>query len=146
MQYAMPFIVAMIVSMAWLPLLAKVAAKWGIVDQPGARKVHSAPIPRVGGLAMAIGVFVAALIAIDLQVQDRWFLGAAAVLVAFGALDDRFDLDYRVKLIGQLLAVIIVVIGGDVHIRAITLDDRVMLPGWVSVPLTIFFWSASPMP
>jgi UDP-GlcNAc:undecaprenyl-phosphate GlcNAc-1-phosphate transferase len=139
MQYAMPFIVAMIVAMAWLPLLAKVAAKWGIVDQPGGRKVHSAPIPRVGGLAMAIGVFVAALIAIDLQVQDRWFLGAAAVLVAFGALDDRFDLDYRIKLIGQLLAVAIVVIGGDVHIRAITLDDRVMLPGWVSVPLTIFF-------
>jgi UDP-GlcNAc:undecaprenyl-phosphate GlcNAc-1-phosphate transferase len=139
MQYAMPFIVAMIVAMAWLPLLAKVAAKWGIVDQPGSRKVHSAPIPRVGGLAMAIGVFVAALIAIDLQVQDRWFLGAAAVLVAFGALDDRFDLDYRVKLIGQLLAVIIVVIVGDVHIRAITLDDRVMLPEWVSVPLTIIF-------
>jgi UDP-GlcNAc:undecaprenyl-phosphate GlcNAc-1-phosphate transferase len=139
MQYAMPFIVAMIVAMAWLPLLAKVAAKWGIVDQPGKRKVHSAPIPRVGGLAMAIGVFVAALIAIDLQVQDRWFLGAAAVLVAFGALDDRFDLDYRVKLIGQLLAVVIVVIVGDVHIRAITLDDRVMLPEWVSVPLTIFF-------
>jgi UDP-GlcNAc:undecaprenyl-phosphate/decaprenyl-phosphate GlcNAc-1-phosphate transferase len=139
MQYAMPFIVAMIVAMAWLPLLAKVAAKWGIVDQPGTRKVHSAPIPRVGGLAMAIGVFVAALIAIDLQVQDRWFLGAAAVLVAFGALDDRFDLDYRVKLIGQLLAVVIVVVVGDVHIRAITLDDRVMLPEWVSVPLTIFF-------
>jgi UDP-GlcNAc:undecaprenyl-phosphate GlcNAc-1-phosphate transferase len=139
MQYAMPFIVAMIVAMAWLPLLAKVAAKWGIVDEPGGRKVHSAPIPRVGGLAMAIGVFVAALIAIDLQVQDRWFLGAAAVLVAFGALDDRFDLDYRIKLIGQLLAVVIVVIVGDVHIRAITLDDRVMLPEWVSVPLTIFF-------
>jgi len=139
MQYAMPFIVAMIVAMAWLPLLAKVAAKWGIVDQPGTRKVHSAPIPRVGGLAMAIGVFVAALIAIDLQVQDRWFLGAAAVLVAFGALDDRFDLDYRVKLIGQLLAVVIVVIVGDVHIRAITLDDRVMLPEWISVPLTVFF-------
>jgi UDP-GlcNAc:undecaprenyl-phosphate GlcNAc-1-phosphate transferase len=139
MQYAMPFIVAMVVAMAWLPLLAKVASKWGIVDRPDARKVHSAPIPRVGGLAMAIGVFVAALVAIDLHVQDRWFLGAAAVLVVFGALDDRFDLDYRVKLIGQLLAVVIVVIAGDVHIRTVTLDDRVMLPEWLSVPLTIFF-------
>src|SRR3977135_575878 len=113
MQYVMPFVVAMLVTRVWLPVLARLANKWLIVDQPGARKVHSAPIPRVGGLAMAIGVFVAALIAIDLQVQDRWFLGAAAVLVAFGALDDRFDLDYRVKLIGQLLAVVIVVIGGD---------------------------------
>src|SRR5258708_11693104 len=130
MQYAMPFIVAMIVAMAWLPLLAKVAAKWGIVDQPGTRKVHSAPIPRVGGLAMAIGVFVAALISIDLQEQDRWFLVAAAVLVIFGVLDDRFDLDYRVKLVGQLVAVSIVVLIGHVQVHMISLDDRVMLPDW----------------
>src|SRR5258708_23577859 len=99
MQYAMPFIVAMIVAMAWLPLLAKVAAKWGIVDQPGTRNVHSAPIPRVGGLAMAIGVFVAALIAIDLQVQDRWFFAAAAALAPFGSLGDRFACVYRVRLL-----------------------------------------------
>ena len=135
----MPFILAMVVAMAWLPLLARLASKWGIVDHPGGRKVHSAPIPRIGGLAMALGVFVAALIAIDLQTQDRWFLVAAGVLVAFGALDDRFDLDYRVKFIGQLLAVGIVVLLGDVQVRAITLDDRVMLPGWISLPLTVVF-------
>jgi UDP-GlcNAc:undecaprenyl-phosphate GlcNAc-1-phosphate transferase len=139
MRYIMPFILAMVVAMAWLPLLARLADKWGIVDHPGGRKVHSAPIPRIGGLAMALGVFVAALIAIDLQVQDRWFLVAAGVLVAFGALDDRFDLDYRVKFIGQLMAVGIVVLLGDVQVRAITLDDRVMLPGWISLPLTIIF-------
>ncbi len=135
----MPFIVAMMVAMAWLPLLAKFAAKWGILDQPGGRKVHGAPIPRIGGLAMTIGVLVAALIAIDLQPQDRWFLIAAGVLVASGALDDRFDLDYRLKFVGQLLAVGIVVLAGDVQVRAITLDDRLTLPDWISLPLTIFF-------
>jgi len=139
MPYVVPFIIAMVVAMAGLPLLARIAAKWGILDHPGARKVHTAPIPRIGGIAMAIGAFVAAAIAIDLQPQDRWFLIAAAVLVAFGASDDRFDLDYRVKFIGQLLAVGIVVLAGDVQIRAITLDDRVMLPGWISMPLTILF-------
>jgi UDP-GlcNAc:undecaprenyl-phosphate GlcNAc-1-phosphate transferase len=140
MQYVMPFILAMVVTMAWLPLLAKLATRWLIVDQPGARKVHSVPVPRVGGLAMAIGVFIAALIAIDLQAQDRWFLVAAAVLVTFGVMDDRFDLDYRIKLIGQLLAAGIVAIFGDVQVHAITLDDRVMLPEWVSLPLTIIFF------
>jgi len=139
MQYVMPFIVAMAVAMAGLPLLAKLATKWGIVDRPGGRKVHSAPIPRIGGIAMAAGAFVAASIVIDLQAQDRCFLLAAAVLVIFGALDDRFDLDYRVKFIGQLLAVGIVVIAGDVRIFAITLDDRIVLPGWLSLPLTIVF-------
>jgi UDP-GlcNAc:undecaprenyl-phosphate GlcNAc-1-phosphate transferase len=139
MHYLMSFILAMAVAMAGLPLLAKLATKWGIVDHPGGRKVHSAPIPRIGGIAMAVGAFAAASIAIDLQAQDRCFLAAAAVLVIFGALDDRFDLDYRVKFIGQLLAVGIVVIIGDVRIFAMTLDDRIMLPVWLSLPLTIVF-------
>jgi UDP-GlcNAc:undecaprenyl-phosphate GlcNAc-1-phosphate transferase len=139
MHYLMPFILAMVVTMASLPLLAKLASKWLIVDHPAARKIHSAPIPRVGGLAMVIGVLAAASLGIDLQPQDRWFLAAAAVLVGFGILDDRFDLDYRIKFIGQLLAVLIVVTLGEVQIRAITLDDRVLLPGWISLPLTVFF-------
>jgi UDP-GlcNAc:undecaprenyl-phosphate GlcNAc-1-phosphate transferase len=139
MNYLPPFVLAMVVTMAWLPVLVRLATRWSILDQPGARKVHSVPIPRVGGLAMALGVFIAAFLAIDLQPEDRWFLAGAGVLVIFGALDDRFDLHYRVKLGGQLLAAGIVVVAGDVQIHTITLDDRILLPGWVSLPLTLFF-------
>ncbi len=139
MPYVMPFIVAMVVAMAGMPVLARLAVRWGIVDHPGGRKVHSAPIPRIGGLAMAVGVFVAAFVAIDLQAPDRWFLLAAATLVVFGALDDRFDLNYRIKFLGQILAVAIVVIVGNVRVIEITLDDHVMLPAWISLPLTFVF-------
>ena len=139
MQYITPFVVAMVIAVACLPLLTQIAAKWRFVDEPGGRKVHTVAIPRIGGLAMALGVLVAALAAIDLHAEDRWFLVAAGILVMFGALDDRFDLDYRVKFIGQLLAVGIVVFAGDTEIRAITLDDRVLLPAWISLPVTIFF-------
>ncbi len=139
MRYVMPFVLAMVVTMACLPALVRLATRWLMVDQPGVRKVHSVPVPRVGGIAMAVGVLVAALLTIDLQTQDRWFLAAAGVLVLFGALDDRFDLDYRVKLIGQLLAVGIAVMAGDVQVRTITLDDVVLLPQWISLPLTVMF-------
>jgi UDP-GlcNAc:undecaprenyl-phosphate GlcNAc-1-phosphate transferase len=139
MQYVMPFIVGMAVTMVCLPVLARLANRWLIIDQPGVRKVHTVPIPRVGGVAMAVGVFVAALLTVNLQAADRWFLAGAAVLIVFGVLDDRFDLDYRLKLLGQLLAVNIVVLGGDVRIQMIALDDRVWLPLWVSMPLTVFF-------
>jgi UDP-GlcNAc:undecaprenyl-phosphate/decaprenyl-phosphate GlcNAc-1-phosphate transferase len=139
MHYVLPFILAMVVTMAGLPVLVRLAAKWLIIDQPGERKVHIVPIPRIGGLAMACGVLVAALATIDLQAQDRWFLIAGGVLIAFGALDDRFDLDYRIKLVGQLLAVGIVVVLGDVQIHTITLDDRILLPGWIAMPLSVFF-------
>lgn len=139
MQYVLPFILAMIVTMAWLPVLVHLASKWLIVDHPGVRKVHSVPVPRVGGIAMAMGVLIAALVTVHLQRTDIWFLAAAGILIAFGVMDDRFDLDYRVKLIGQLLAVGIVVFAGDVRIQTIALDDRLWLPSWVSLPLTAFF-------
>ena len=61
MRYVLPFILAMVVTMAWLPVFVRLANKWLIVDQPNDRKVHTVPIPRVGGLAMACGVLVAAL-------------------------------------------------------------------------------------
>jgi len=139
MFFVMPFLLAMVVTMAWLPVFRRFAAKWGIVDQPGDRKVHAAPIPRIGGIAMAIGVLVAAVVVIPLQAADRYFLIAAAVLTIFGGLDDRFDLNYRIKLLGQVLAALIVILGGGVQIHDLTLDDRVFLPQWISIPLTLFF-------
>lgn len=139
MQYVMPFLLAMVITMAWVPVFGRFAAKWGIVDKPGTRKVHAAAIPRVGGLAMAMGVLIAALVIIPLEPTSRYFLIAALVLTLFGVLDDRFDLDYRLKLLGQLLAVSIVVFGGDIQIHSITLEDRVLLPPWISIPLTIIF-------
>jgi UDP-GlcNAc:undecaprenyl-phosphate/decaprenyl-phosphate GlcNAc-1-phosphate transferase len=139
MHYLLSFILAMVVTMAGLPLLVRLAGRWNIIDLPGARKVHTTPIPRVGGLAMACGVAAAALLTMHLEGPDRWFLFAADVLVAFGAWDDWADLDYRIKLAGQLLAICIVVVLGDVQIRTITLDDSILLPDWISVPLTIFF-------
>jgi UDP-GlcNAc:undecaprenyl-phosphate GlcNAc-1-phosphate transferase len=139
MLYVMPFLLAMVVTMAWLPVFGRLATRWGIVDQPGARKVHKIAVPRVGGLAMVIGVLVAALIVIPLEPDDRWFLVAAGVLAAFGAADDRLDLDYRIKLLGQIIAILIVAIAGHAQIHSITLDERLMLPLWISIPLTVVF-------
>jgi UDP-GlcNAc:undecaprenyl-phosphate/decaprenyl-phosphate GlcNAc-1-phosphate transferase len=139
MLYVMPFLLAMVVTMAWLPVFARYATKWGIVDRPGARKVHAVPIPRVGGLAMIVGVLVAAMIVIPLDFRDKSFLVAAVLLALFGALDDRLDLNPFVKLGGQVLAVLIVVTAGDTQIFSITLDERLILPQWLSLPLTVVF-------
>ncbi len=135
----MSFILAMVVTMTALPVLTRMAAALGVLDQPDERKVHSAPTPRVGGLAMALGVLVAALLTLHLQGPERWFLAATAVLVGFGVWDDRVDLDYRIKFAGQLLAVAVAVIWGGVRIRTITLEDSILLPDWVSLPLTVVF-------
>jgi len=76
---------------------------------------------------------------ISLQTADIWFLVAAAVLTIFGGLDDRFDLDFRIKFVGQLTAVAIVIVAGDARIESIALDDRLWLPAWLSWPITVLF-------
>lgn len=139
MPLVMPFLVSMVVTIAWLPVLGRVATRWNIVDRPGARKVHAVPIPRIGGIAMLIGVLVSAIVVIPLDARGQSLLVAVAVIALFGALDDRFDLDYRIKLVGQLAAALIVVVGGGIQIHTITLDERMALPEIASVPLTLLF-------
>src|SRR5580692_11124890 len=139
MHYVIPFIVSMVVTMVCLPGLVRLGRKWLMVDHPGARKVHAVAVPRVGGVAMACGVFIASVFSIRLQTADIWFLVAAAVLTIFGGLDDRFDLDFRIKFVGQLTAVAIVIVAGDARIESIALDDRLWLPAWLSWPITVLF-------
>ena len=139
MHYVIPFIVSMVVTMVCLPGLVRLGRKWLMVDHPGARKVHAVAVPRVGGVAMACGVFIASVFSISLQTADIWFLVAAAVLTTFGGLDDRFDLDFRIKFVGQLAAVAIVIVAGDARIESIALEDRLSLPAWLSWPITVLF-------
>jgi UDP-GlcNAc:undecaprenyl-phosphate/decaprenyl-phosphate GlcNAc-1-phosphate transferase len=139
MLYVMSFLIAMIVTVAWLPVFTRVASKWGIVDRPNARKVHTTPIPRIGGIAMVLGALIAAAIVIPLDKRDIAFLAAVVLLAIGGALDDRFDLDYRLKLCGQMVAALIVITIGDTQVYSITLDERLYLPHWIAVPLTVVF-------
>ncbi|MDE2350239.1 MAG: undecaprenyl/decaprenyl-phosphate alpha-N-acetylglucosaminyl 1-phosphate transferase [Gammaproteobacteria bacterium] len=139
MNPALSFLCAMVVTMAWLPVLVRASLRMHLVDMPGLRKVHSTPIPRIGGLAMATGVLVAAIVAVPMSAHNLWLLVATGVIVLFGALDDRFNLDYRIKLAGQCIAVALVMAQGGVLVESFTLADRVPLPVWVSVPLTAIF-------
>jgi UDP-GlcNAc:undecaprenyl-phosphate GlcNAc-1-phosphate transferase len=133
------FLVAMAVAMSLMPLLMRLATRWGLVDLPAARKVHAVAIPRIGGVAMAAGLLLAVLLASQLDRFSLAFLASGGTLLAFGVLDDRYDLDYRLKFLGQLLAIGIIIWGGGLQIGSLTLGDRIALPLWVALPLTAFF-------
>jgi UDP-GlcNAc:undecaprenyl-phosphate/decaprenyl-phosphate GlcNAc-1-phosphate transferase len=67
------------------------------------------------------------------------YLLAALVLLAFGTWDDRVTLDARTKFIGQLIAVLIVMVAGHVSIDTLMLSERVALPDWLGFSLTLLF-------
>ena len=57
----LPFLVAWAAGMLLVPLVRKIALNLGLVDRPGGRKIHKAPIPRVGGVALYLGGLIGAL-------------------------------------------------------------------------------------
>jgi UDP-GlcNAc:undecaprenyl-phosphate GlcNAc-1-phosphate transferase len=139
MDLLLAFILAMVLTMALIPPLMRRAGALQVLDDPGLRKVHDHPVPRVGGIAMAIGAAVPLLLWLPLdQVAVAWLAGALVVLL-FGIWDDRVTLAPDIKFAGQVLAALIVVFAGGVEIHSVTLAGRIELPAWVSLPLTLLF-------
>lgn len=128
MQLFLAFVVALSVTAALIPLLARWAPAIGLTDAPGPRKVHATPVPRVGGLAMAAGVLIPTLMSVALVPEIRGLLLGLVVLLLFGVWDDRVTLGYRTKLVGQVLAVGICMLVGGVHVGALTFGDYSVPP------------------
>jgi UDP-GlcNAc:undecaprenyl-phosphate GlcNAc-1-phosphate transferase len=132
------FIGSLAICMALIPALMATAGRLQFIDIPGGRKIHPAPIAKVGGLAFAAGTFAAMLLwAPKDQIVISSLLGGAVILL-FGAWDDRVGLGYRPKFLGQLLAAIVVVGFGGIHLTTIPFFGESALPLWAAVPLTIF--------
>ena len=140
MTFVLPFILSLVVSMSLLPTLVRFSERLMLVDRPGDRKVHTAPIPRVGGIAIAVGV-LAAVSSSDFALDGprTIFLYGALVIFLSGLLDDRFDLDYRAKFLGQLVACSLPVFLGDLRIETLEIGERVELGNTLSAVLTMFF-------
>jgi UDP-GlcNAc:undecaprenyl-phosphate GlcNAc-1-phosphate transferase len=157
-----PFIVAALIASGaaaffLTPVAMRFAARAGAIDQPDeGRRVHVSPVPRAGGLAVAlafIGVSIVALIIndrlgiivdseqtarselVDLRALVA-LLGGAALAAAFGFVDDRWQIRARWQFILQLvLAGLAIVLGVTITFVNNPLDFL----GGVFSPSTIEF-------
>jgi UDP-GlcNAc:undecaprenyl-phosphate GlcNAc-1-phosphate transferase len=132
-------VLAVSVTAALIPVLARWAPSIGLTDAPGPRKVHSAPVPRVGGLAMAVGLFTVTLLTVNLIPAVRGLLIGLVVLLFFGLWDDRVTLGYRTKFAGQVLAVGLSMLVGHIHVGPIMIGTVAMLPESLATLLTFVF-------
>jgi len=131
-------LVALVVVVLLTPAVGGMARLLGVVDVPGGRRLNRSPVPRLGGLALFLGLFVPALAFLHLGHQTRGLLLGAAVAVTVGAIDDFRGLRWFEKLAGQVLAAAIPV-GFGVWVDRFTFPvvGIQSLPGWVGGPLTV---------
>ncbi|MCT2585070.1 glycosyltransferase family 4 protein [Actinophytocola gossypii] len=120
-EYVLVGLTAAVLTFLFTGLVRRFALRWGAVAHPRQRDVHTVPIPRLGGLAMYLGVCGGMLLAHQLPVLRRGFeftLDPTAVLIGggvimlIGMLDDRYELDSLTKLAGQTTCAGILVLFG----------------------------------
>lgn len=140
MVFLSTLLVSVLLTALSVPVLTRVALRVSLIDVPNQRKVHTRPIPRVGGLAMVLGALVPVLVWTGDDPFVQVFIVAVAVVAFFGLLDDLYDLRPRWKLAGQLTAALLAVFPGGVRIMSVWFfsPERWFLPCWISIPLTIF--------
>lgn len=127
---------ALVVAASTMPVVKQMGQRIGIIDQPGARKIHSVPIPRIGGVAMYGAVLAALLI-----LRNRYnFNEAVGILISatwmsmVGAIDDRRALRPVAKLAGQITGAIFLIWAGvQVNLFDVPLHwlNWLLTIGWV---------------
>jgi UDP-GlcNAc:undecaprenyl-phosphate GlcNAc-1-phosphate transferase len=120
------------------PAVGGMARLLGVVDRPGGRRLNKSPIPRLGGLAIFLGILVPSLAFLSLDREMRGILLGAAVACVVGAIDDFRGLDPLQKLAGQVAAGAIACWAGAwIDHFTFPFVGVVDLPSWLGMSLTI---------
>lgn len=130
-------IFALLLATVLVPLFAHYAGALGLLDRPDARKIHHNPVPRVGGIAIAAGALAAVAVWLPPIPEITGYLVGALLIFLAGLLDDRLDLDYRIKFGFQILGALAFIYLGGVQLTRMPFVDGSVLPGWLGVPLTV---------
>jgi len=127
---------ALVIVMVLTPAVGSAARYLRIVDRREEGQRARAEVPRLGGLALFMGVIVPAVAFVPVGNGTRGVVLGATVATTIGAIDDFRGLVWWQKLGGQVLAASIPTIFG-VYLQRFTFVGVYHVPEWVGVPLTV---------
>ncbi|OHB76972.1 MAG: hypothetical protein A2Z25_02710 [Planctomycetes bacterium RBG_16_55_9] len=140
----------MLLAMLLVPIVSRLAKRYRIVDAPGPRKVHQIPLPRIGGIALALST-LALVVPMFFMVNgaDRSLGGtrtellvlliAGTFIFIIGLIDDLHSLPGPIKLLCLVTASLAICVSGA-SIRSVSVGDLFAFKtGWAAWPLTMFW-------
>ena len=156
-HYPLLFLVALLATLLATPLAKCIAQHLGAIDRPDERRINKVPIPRMGGIGIALGLVAAVAVQVagtkllgwptvfvphmQLQGADYKLLTVAVVIVFLtGAIDDVRNLKPRQKLLGQILAACVAAASGLVIGNVANPFTAELIPiGWLAYPITVVY-------
>ena len=137
--------VSAIVTFGLAVLIWKLSTRYRLYPKIRARDVHTRPTPRLGGIAMFLGILVAFGVASQVPQLGLAFaepgkvlglIGAALIIVLIGVADDIWDLDWLTKLAGQIIAAGVLAWQG-LQILTLPIGGQTIVSPYVSLSITI---------
>ncbi|CAD2080297.1 glycosyltransferase family 4 protein [Jeotgalicoccus meleagridis] len=129
------------ISLILVPIFIRLAKKFGFVDYPNYRKVHTVPMPYLGGVAILVSFTIVTLFSQPAEMEYKPIIIGAAILCFVGLVDDKYDLKPMVKFIGQLVAIGVPIYYGII-IDTITPFGIEINFGVLSVLVTVIWMAA----
>lgn len=111
---ALAGLLAFVISYFFVPPVKRFAESVGAVDQPGARRIHDHPIPRMGGMAIVLAFMISMILFVKVTKPVGGLMIGALMIALMGALDDIYDLNPWLKLAVQIGAALVAISQGVV--------------------------------
>jgi UDP-GlcNAc:undecaprenyl-phosphate GlcNAc-1-phosphate transferase len=131
LRYPVTFIVALVLSLYFTPIIRRGALEYGVVDTPDGRlKQHREPVAYLGGIAVYVSFLFALAFTYEFTAEVVAILLGTSIVVMLGLFDDLKVLTPAVKLMGQIVAACVLVKAG-IMIRLW------FLPDWLAFGITV---------
>ena len=152
--YALAAVTAFVTSLYVTPKVRQLALRFGVLGAPDERSMHVQPTPRIGGIAVYLGVVFALFVAIGFALQTTLFHSAddtqnffgllfgGTLIMLVGVWDDVMGMSPRGKFLAQVVVALVSMVYGF-HIPGFRLplsDVYVTLSPWVDYPLTLLWY------
>ena len=131
--------VCLIIVALIIPLVKKIAIHINALDIPDERKVHTKPIPRLGGLGIFIGFLIGYMIFGRSTVQMNSILIGSFIIVLTGMIDDIKPISAKAKLLGQIFASCVIVFYGNILLNEVSILGLNLQFGILAYPVTVLF-------
>ncbi len=138
MVFFLCLLVSFAVTLVVMPLVIRLSVQRKLgLDLPNGRKTHKNATPRIGGIGLALGVFIS----IPWLVLDKriivYLLGAAVIFIV-GLLDDLKEVGWKTKIVGTLIAASLAIFFADLRIESLgnLFGAGDLELGMLSIPIT----------
>ena len=149
MSFMLVFVTSFLSAIALTPLATWLALRTGAVDRPSARRIHTKPTPRLGGVAISLAFVIGVYFSLAFPRSDpneperlKGLLIGCALMFLIGLVDDYYELKSTPQLIAQFIAALIA-IGSGVLVIQISNPFSDALPlyfqEWFGVLFTAFW-------